>query len=50
MGSGQADQFELYFRKADLDQDGWISGQEAVSFFQATNLPKPVLAQAIIIT
>ncbi|KAK4368222.1 hypothetical protein RND71_012014 [Anisodus tanguticus] len=39
------DQFEAYFRRADLDQDGRISGSEAVTFFQASNLPKPVLAQ-----
>ncbi|CAI9110472.1 OLC1v1010500C3 [Oldenlandia corymbosa var. corymbosa] len=39
------DQFELYFRRADVDQDGRISGNEAVSFFEATNLPRPVLAQ-----
>ncbi|XP_071731151.1 uncharacterized protein [Rutidosis leptorrhynchoides] len=39
------DQFELYFKRADLDQDGRVSGPEAVSFFQASGLPKPVLAQ-----
>lgn len=39
------DQFEAYFRRADLDQDGRISGAEAVAFFQGSNLPKPVLAQ-----
>ncbi|KAM7253425.1 hypothetical protein ACFE04_026043 [Oxalis oulophora] len=39
------DQFEVYFRRADLDGDGRISGHEAVSFFQGANLPKPVLAQ-----
>nr|XP_043631734.1 actin cytoskeleton-regulatory complex protein pan1 [Erigeron canadensis] len=39
------DQFDVYFRRADLDHDGRISGTEAVSFFQASNLPKPVLAQ-----
>lgn len=41
----QTDQFEAYFRRADLDQDGRISGVEAVAFFQGSNLPKPVLAQ-----
>lgn len=40
-----ADQFEAYFRKADLDGDGRISGAEAVAFFQGANLPKQVLAQ-----
>ncbi|XP_076951806.1 uncharacterized protein LOC143625325 [Bidens hawaiensis] len=39
------DQFDAYFRRADLDGDGRISGLEAVAFFQGSNLPKPVLAQ-----
>ncbi|KAI3724685.1 hypothetical protein L2E82_36471 [Cichorium intybus] len=39
------DQFDAYFRRADLDHDGRISGAEAVAFFQGSNLPKPVLAQ-----
>ncbi|XP_059643375.1 uncharacterized protein LOC132285223 [Cornus florida] len=39
------DLFDVYFRRADLDRDGRISGDEAVSFFQGSNLPKPVLAQ-----
>lgn len=39
------DQFDLYFRRADLDGDGRISGAEAVAFFQGSNLPKNVLAQ-----
>lgn len=39
------DVFDAYFRRADLDRDGRISGEEAVAFFQATNLPKHVLAQ-----
>ncbi|KAK1290568.1 hypothetical protein QJS10_CPB18g00695 [Acorus calamus] len=37
--------FDGYFRRADLDKDGRISGAEAVSFFQGSNLPKHVLAQ-----
>ncbi|KAK1318945.1 hypothetical protein QJS10_CPB04g01361 [Acorus calamus] len=37
--------FDGYFRRADLDKDGRISGTEAVSFFQGSNLPKHVLAQ-----
>lgn len=41
------EQFELYFRRADMDQDGRITGPEAVAFFQATNLPKQVLAQVL---
>lgn len=40
-----ADLFDLYFRRADLNQDGRISGAEAVAFFQGANLPKQVLAQ-----
>ncbi|XP_010534255.1 PREDICTED: epidermal growth factor receptor substrate 15-like isoform X2 [Tarenaya hassleriana] len=39
------DQFEAYFRRADLDGDGRISGAEAVGFFQRSGLPKQVLAQ-----
>ncbi|KAF3779520.1 EH domain-containing protein 2 [Nymphaea thermarum] len=39
------DLFDLYFRRADLDQDGRISGNEAVAFFQGSNLPKHILAQ-----
>lgn len=45
MAAPNMDQFEAYFRRADLDQDGRISGAEAVSFFQGSNLPKQVLAQ-----
>lgn len=41
------DQFEAYFRRADLDGDGRISGAEAVSFFMGSNLPKQVLAQVL---
>ncbi|KAL8172173.1 hypothetical protein V2J09_023977 [Rumex salicifolius] len=39
------DQFDAYFRRADLDRDGRISGAEAVSFFQGSGLSKQVLAQ-----
>lgn len=39
------EQFDAYFRRADLDGDGRISGAEAVAFFQGSNLPKHVLAQ-----
>ncbi|OIW16468.1 hypothetical protein TanjilG_19184 [Lupinus angustifolius] len=45
MGSKNVDLFDAYFRRADLDRDGRISGHEAVSFFQASGLPKQVLAQ-----
>ncbi|XP_058090584.1 uncharacterized protein LOC131237000 [Magnolia sinica] len=37
--------FDTYFRRADLDHDGRISGAEAVAFFQGSNLPKQILAQ-----
>ncbi|XP_021666064.2 uncharacterized protein LOC110654402 isoform X2 [Hevea brasiliensis] len=43
--SPNMDQFEAYFRRADLDGDGRISGAEAVFFLQGANLPKQVLAQ-----
>ncbi|CAN8312736.1 unnamed protein product [Cochlearia groenlandica] len=39
------DQFEAYFKRADLDGDGRISGAEAVGFFQGSGLPQQVLAQ-----
>ncbi|XP_061372845.1 uncharacterized protein LOC133315266 [Gastrolobium bilobum] len=45
MAGPNMDQFEAYFRRADLDGDGRITGAEAVSFFQGSNLPKHVLAQ-----
>ncbi|KAI4336692.1 hypothetical protein L6164_015185 [Bauhinia variegata] len=45
MAGPNMDQFEAYFRRADLDGDGRISGAEAVAFFQGSNLPKNVLAQ-----
>lgn len=37
--------FDAFFRRADLDQDGRISGAEAVAFFKGSNLPQQVLAQ-----
>ncbi|KAM3343005.1 actin cytoskeleton-regulatory complex protein PAN1 isoform X1 [Capsicum galapagoense] len=43
--SQNMDQFEAYFRRADLDHDGRISGAEAVAFLNDSNLPQPVLAQ-----
>ncbi|XXG87401.1 hypothetical protein AAC387_Pa11g2094 [Persea americana] len=45
MASPSADVFDAYFRMADLDKDGRISGAEAVVFLQRSNLPKHVLAQ-----
>lgn len=47
-GQNQTDLFDAYFRRADLDQDGRISGAEAVAFFQGSNLPKQVLAQVLL--
>lgn len=44
-----SDRFEAYFRRADLDGDGQISGAEAVAFFQGSNLPKQVLAQVFVV-
>lgn len=45
MAGPNMDQFEAYFKRADLDQDGRISGAEAVAFFQGSALSKQVLAQ-----
>ncbi|KAH7365120.1 hypothetical protein KP509_18G009900 [Ceratopteris richardii] len=39
------DLFDAYFRRADVDCDGRISGQEAVAFFQGANLQREVLAK-----
>ncbi|MCO5561574.1 hypothetical protein L7F22_015194 [Adiantum nelumboides] len=39
------DLFDAYFMRADVDRDGRISGQEAVSFFQGANLHREVLAK-----
>lgn len=50
MAGQNVDLFDAYFRRADLDRDGRISGNEAVSFFQGSNLPKPVLAQVLLNT
>ncbi|GAB2291652.1 hypothetical protein Dimus_025908 [Dionaea muscipula] len=44
-GASNVDLFDAYFRRADLDRDGRISGAEAVGFFQGSNLPKQTLAQ-----
>ena len=41
------DLFDAYFRRADLDRDGRISGAEAVSFLQGSGLPRHVLAQVL---
>ncbi|CAH8357550.1 unnamed protein product [Eruca vesicaria subsp. sativa] len=43
--TGNQDLFDTYFRRADLDGDGRISGAEAVAFFQRSGLHKNVLAQ-----
>ncbi|XP_038723907.1 actin cytoskeleton-regulatory complex protein PAN1-like isoform X2 [Tripterygium wilfordii] len=43
--NANTDLFDAYFRRADLDGDGKISGAEAVAFFQGSNLTKQVLAQ-----
>ncbi|CAK9270871.1 unnamed protein product [Sphagnum jensenii] len=37
--------FDSYFRRADLDKDGRISGAEAVAFFQGAGLPQVTLAK-----
>jgi epidermal growth factor receptor substrate 15 len=39
------DLLDTYFRRADLDRNGRISGAEAVGFFQGSDLHKQVLAQ-----
>ncbi|KAJ7534410.1 hypothetical protein O6H91_13G093300 [Diphasiastrum complanatum] len=39
------DAFDAYFRTADADQDGNISGAEAVAFFKGSSLPQVTLAK-----
>lgn len=48
MASANVDLFDQYFKRADLDRDGRITGAEAVAFFQGSNLAKPVLAQVFL--
>ncbi|RXH97809.1 hypothetical protein DVH24_010134 [Malus domestica] len=43
--SETVDLFDEYFRRADLDRNGRIRGNEAVAFFQGSGLPKQVLAK-----
>ncbi|GAB4853014.1 hypothetical protein Ancab_017203 [Ancistrocladus abbreviatus] len=43
--AANVDLFDEYFRRADLDRDGRISGAEAVAFLKGSNLPQQVLAQ-----
>lgn len=40
-----AEVFDSFFRRADLDHDGRISGGEAVGFFQGSGLPQATLAK-----
>lgn len=49
LGGPSMEQFETFFKRADTDQDGRISGAEAVAFFQGSNLPKQVLAQVLLV-
>ncbi|CAN6685037.1 unnamed protein product [Malus baccata var. baccata] len=43
--SAHVDLFDAYFRRADLDRDGRISGNEAVAFFQGSARASPVSFQ-----
>ena len=40
-----AEVFDSFFRRADVDRDGLISGGEAVGFFQGCGLPQATLAK-----
>lgn len=44
------DLFDNWFRVADKDRDGVVSGAEAVEFFQRSKLPQPTLFQVYICT
>ncbi|RXH97874.1 hypothetical protein DVH24_010199 [Malus domestica] len=41
------DLFDAYLRRADLDRDGRISGNEAVAFFQGSGHPNRSLRRLI---
>lgn len=41
------DLFDNWFRVADKDRDGLVSGAEAVEFFQRSKLPQPTLFQVL---
>lgn len=46
-GMSDIDLFDQWFRIADKDRNGLISGQEAVEFFQRSNLPQDTLFQVL---
>ena len=43
-----ADLFDSWFRIADKDRDGLISGAEAVEFFQRSNLSQDTLFKVLL--
>ncbi|RXH97883.1 hypothetical protein DVH24_010208 [Malus domestica] len=47
--SANVDLFDAYFRRADLDRDGRISGNEAVAFFQGSGFPNRSLRSLIVV-
>lgn len=44
-----ADLFDEWFRIADRDRDGKVSGAEAVDFFQKSGLSKETLFEASVL-
>ncbi|KAB2626337.1 hypothetical protein D8674_017997 [Pyrus ussuriensis x Pyrus communis] len=48
--SANVDLFDAYFRRADLDRDGRISGNEAVAFFQGSGRPNRSLHSEVFIS
>lgn len=47
MSVDTSDLFDQWFRIADTDRDGRISGQEAVVFFQRSRLPQDTLFKVV---
>jgi hypothetical protein len=45
MGTENLSLFDKWFKIADEDGDGKVSGGEAVKFFQRSGLPQPCLAE-----
>lgn len=47
MASDTSDLFDRWFRVADQDRDGRISGQEAVAFYQRSGLNQETLFKVV---
>lgn len=48
MSNDTSDLFDQWFRIADADRDGRVSGPEAVTFFQRSRLPQETLFKVLV--